>query len=299
MKESKWFLTKREFLTIGAFVIVTPLVLNYILFTWRAPWVYGDGNVWLGFWGNYSGGFVGALVAMWIANRQASEQRKVLKQQIEDQRTLDIEKEERVRAINQLPSLVKIQYELVGLEEQLWNVHADMQNKENTSKEETIRNQNARVFKGEYRYIETLKEKINNGTYKLTTKFMNDTYNMDNLKDEVYTYLEKIENVELHIQLIECLNFYRDFSLAVNYDLLKAQDEALDIIKSVTASEDKKKELMKQFMKLNKEKNLHHLNKQGGWKDFYEKGMLLQFRDVLANVKKEIEVVKEIQQKTK
>lgn len=236
---------------------------------------------------------------MWIANRQASEQRKILKQQIEDQRMLDIEKEERVRAINQLPSLVKIQYELEGLEEQLWNVHAYMQNKENASKEETIYTQNARVFKGEYKYIEKIKEEVNNGIYKLTIKFMNDTYNMNNLKDEVYTYLEKIENVELHIQLIECLNFYRDFSLALNYDLPKAQDEALNIIKSVTASEDKKREIMNQFMKLNKEKNLHHLNKQGRWKDFYKKGMLLQFRDALDNVKKEIEVVKEIQQKTK
>lgn len=49
MEERKWFLTKREFLTIGAFVVITPLVLNYTLFTWRASWIYGDGNVWLGF----------------------------------------------------------------------------------------------------------------------------------------------------------------------------------------------------------------------------------------------------------
>ncbi|MDA2738032.1 hypothetical protein PDQ75_23020 [Bacillus cereus group sp. Bc015] len=75
MGKRKGFLTWKEFLIVIICFVLTPVILNYVLFTWRAPRVYGDGDTWLGFWGNYSGAFVGALVALWIANRQVNHSR--------------------------------------------------------------------------------------------------------------------------------------------------------------------------------------------------------------------------------
>ena len=51
MRKQKWILRWKEILAVGGSFVVVPVILNYALFTWRAPQTYGDGDTWLGFWG--------------------------------------------------------------------------------------------------------------------------------------------------------------------------------------------------------------------------------------------------------
>ena len=48
---------------------VPPVLLNFTVFSWRSKQSFGDTDVWLGFFGNYSGGIIGALVALFILTK--------------------------------------------------------------------------------------------------------------------------------------------------------------------------------------------------------------------------------------
>jgi hypothetical protein len=50
--------------------ISIPILINYLLLTWKAPGVYGNADSWLGFLANYSGGIIGGVVAYIVANSQ-------------------------------------------------------------------------------------------------------------------------------------------------------------------------------------------------------------------------------------
>ncbi|MEC0273880.1 hypothetical protein [Peribacillus frigoritolerans] len=78
-------------------ILLFPVVVNFLLFQYKLPWVFGTSDNWLSFWGNYTGGLISAFVAYFIANSQ------IEKQQI-------INEHERI--IAQLPSLMRIRIEL-------------------------------------------------------------------------------------------------------------------------------------------------------------------------------------------
>jgi hypothetical protein len=86
------------------FIIAVPIIINYFLFTWHAPFVYGDANSWLGFLANYSGGIIGGIVAFLAAKKQMDFQR---------------ERENLQRYFAQLPSLTKLSLELSKMRQQL------------------------------------------------------------------------------------------------------------------------------------------------------------------------------------
>lgn len=50
-------------------VLLVPIVVN-ILVAIPSPWAIQEDSVWIGFFGNYAGGIVGAFVALIIAKRQ-------------------------------------------------------------------------------------------------------------------------------------------------------------------------------------------------------------------------------------
>lgn len=84
-------------------IIAVPMLINYLLLTWKAPFVNGDANSWLGFLANYSGGIIGGLVAFFAAKIQMDFQR---------------EREMRQRYISQLPTLTKLSLELSKMSRQ-------------------------------------------------------------------------------------------------------------------------------------------------------------------------------------
>ncbi|QDS35852.1 hypothetical protein [Brevibacillus brevis] len=81
-------------------IFATPILINYFLLTWRAPFVFGDANSWLGFLANYSGGIIGGLVAFFAAKIQMDFQK---------------EREKLQRYLAQLPTLTKLSLELTKM----------------------------------------------------------------------------------------------------------------------------------------------------------------------------------------
>ncbi|MFL1998516.1 hypothetical protein VYF65_004316 [Lysinibacillus irui] len=105
VKKNKWVYI---LLTIPA----VPILINFLLLTWRFPGVKGNHDDWLGFLSNYSGGIIGGIVAFVVANHQ-------VKKQMEEQ----IKNEEEVKYINQLPSILNLIFELEEMKASLINAH--------------------------------------------------------------------------------------------------------------------------------------------------------------------------------
>lgn len=87
-----------------------PILINFLLLTWRFPGVKGNYDDWLGFLSNYSGGIIGGIVAFVVANHQ-------VKKQMEEQ----IKNEEEIKYINQLPSLINLVFELEEMKTSIIN----------------------------------------------------------------------------------------------------------------------------------------------------------------------------------
>ncbi len=189
MEKRKWFLTWKEGLIVVFVFVIFPIIINYALFTWRAPQTYGDSDTWLGFWGNYSGAFVGAMVALWIANRQ-----------IHDSRKLELEKEQRQRKLAQLPSLVFLKYEMNWMIQEL---EVALENRKGyASVDEKSGEQLKDLSEDEKRaHLYRAEDKI---------------YDVKQTNIESYSYIANIEGVDLHVSLIECFNFHKEFSEIVS-----------------------------------------------------------------------------------
>jgi hypothetical protein len=69
---------------IYALLIMSPVIINYSLFTWEAPGVYKNSSAWLGFLGNYLG-FLGAfsIAIMQFKNQKQRDE----KQDVENNRS--------------------------------------------------------------------------------------------------------------------------------------------------------------------------------------------------------------------
>lgn len=195
MGKRKGFLTWKEFFIVIICFVFTPVILNYVLFTWRAPLVYGDGDTWLGFWGNYSGAFVGALVALWIANRQ-----------INDSRDLELEKEQRQRKVAQLQPLIIATREL---DEIIWSLK-----KINILKMEDLKSVRDELLeqKGgvELTYDELVKTKkeVESKVYKLRP-----------INDNLISSLHLIDDIDLQATLYSKVIQYQDFLKVLHSDI--------------------------------------------------------------------------------
>lgn len=89
----KW--VKIGLVIIGA--LAFPIILNFTLFKEKFTYAYGDGNQWLGFWGNYSGGILSGIVAYLVTIITIKEDRK--------KHSYDLK-------MSQLPAMVRIKLEL-------------------------------------------------------------------------------------------------------------------------------------------------------------------------------------------
>lgn len=92
---------KRHLIFIIAGCLLVPVVISQIIRLPLGSLTIGDENAWIGFLGSYVGGIIGGLVAFYVARYQ-----------IDRHFERQIANEEMLRYINQMPSLVKIKYEL-------------------------------------------------------------------------------------------------------------------------------------------------------------------------------------------
>ncbi|PGA99652.1 hypothetical protein [Bacillus toyonensis] len=206
MGKRKGFLTWKEFLIVIICFVLTPVILNYVLFTWRAPRVYGDGDTWLGFWGNYSGAFVGALVALWIANRQ-----------VNDSRDLEIEKEQRQRKVAQLQPLIIASREL---DEVIWSLRKIniLRRQGFESARDKLLEQKGGVELTEDELLE-IKKEVESKVYKLRP-----------INDNLISCLHLIDNIDLQATLYSKVIQYQDFLKVLLSDISEENLQADMII---------------------------------------------------------------------
>ncbi|PFK30595.1 hypothetical protein COJ18_27640 [Bacillus cereus] len=306
--DKKWFLSKKEIIYIIVIFVLFPIALNFTLFTTRFPLTYGDGDNWLGFWGNYSGGFMGALVALWIAHRQAKAQREDLenqltsqyehdkaqltsqyehdKAQLKAQQEYDEKKEGLNRKLRQLPALIFLKYELEKMNEEVNGVWKQKKD----------------IYKSEVTAIQTEKDvtKLNNEELKeIKEAVSRKSYEIKMINEKSYDYISLIDDITIHFQLIKCFNFYKDFSEAISIDVDELQHELNKVFSEYvenqsnnTSIENKSKgtrvkQLIQKTSKIRKEKDKI-------WKQMESEKMLEELENTLRNLKRELDIVTEL-----
>lgn len=281
-------MTWKEASIVALIFIVFPVILNYVLFTWRFPKTYGTGDNWLGFWGNYSGAFVGALVALWIANRQATEQREMLKEQLEEQRKDNLEqleqtrknevnKEIKQRKLAQLPALVFLHNELENLIT-YWQ-EAGKERKNVIDRLENVHRESG------HKLTEETKKKIKNEANEYS-------YKMIPVKEQVFSFVSLVEDVQLQIDLFNCFNYFKEFYEAATFDLNKLHDETNE--KRIMLGDAHKMQLLFSQYESLKQEMLEQ--KRIVWFLYDFSANFEAYKDTFQKVEDEIESIKKIKQ---
>jgi len=272
----------RSFWTYAIVILLFPVVVNFLLFQAKLPYVFGTEDNWLSFWGNYTGGLISAVVAYIVANSQIKKQLK-----------LDLAKERYSRTVNQLPALVRIKIEIEKFIKELEKVKSLREKfiEDNGG----IRKKRDNIDEEFVGIIESKREGI--PEFEVIEKH----YYMEIGESETFSYLEKIEDIDLHIDLITCFNFYKDFSDAMNYNMSLADKQREEVGEEVeklleTREFTKIQLINEQKGIMYRETETYYVKKKNSWKSFYDDHMLDKFKDVLARVNNEIEIIKHIKE---
>ncbi|MFK4377680.1 gas vesicle protein [Bacillus sp. RC218] len=279
MESRKWFLTWKEGLIVVFVFVIFPIILNYTLFTWRAPQTYGDGDTWLGFWGNYSGAFVGAMVALWIARKQAVEQKEILKQQLIDQNRQELAKEARNLKVIQAPALLQVQHEMKRMLKEL-------------EKADKLISLSANTFEGAMKYRKDKEELTSEEKEEARKEAQTAAIKMKDFNSQVFSHLQSIDSLELQIKLIDCFTFYDEFSYAIIYNEKKALEEFKKLTKEL--EETDKQSFRTLHFEYAAEDNRRRLKKIDAWSTFDTECKIEDFRETLKEIEKEIEEIRKI-----
>ncbi len=182
---------------------MVPIVIHFLSIPFGKFLTSGEVKDWLGFFGNYSGGFLGAVIAFVIAKQQGKEQDESLRKQLENQRKLELEKEYRQRKLAQLPALIAIQYELQAILDTLKLLQG--------------------IREKEYREI------LNGGNFQTLDMVVHDCkpYKIRELNKDIFSYLQLIDDVQLHGKLYLQFSQYNDMAQALE------QEVDMEIIESL------------------------------------------------------------------
>ncbi|MDN4073344.1 hypothetical protein [Fictibacillus terranigra] len=199
------------------------------------------------------------------------------KLQIRNQRILDRRKE----IIGQLPSLLRIEIELKKYYSEIIRV------KEH--RESLIRAHGG---------ICTFENDDEEGISEYELNGMQ--YKMEIFDDEHFKLLENISDINLHINLIKCFQFYKEFSTALNSDTIPLDNRIDEIVKEQVDHIDMNgytnSNLNYEANKINDEKSTIEDLKERAWKKALEDKVTEDFQKVIEDLEKEIEKVKDIKE---
>lgn len=246
-------------------LLLFPVLINFAVFSAKLPWVFGNADNWLSFWGNYTGGIISAIVAFIVTFLQIRNQRI-------------IEKEKGI--IVQLPALLRIEMEMEKFIDEIKRVKE--------IKENVIRANGGIID------FESDEEEKGISEYDL----YNRQYKIESFDDEYFKLIEMIRNVNLHIQIVKCFQFYKEFSYALNLDigtLNKRIDEIINIqLKNYHESNRVDKNNTYEANTINSDINNYSIKKHNVWRKLMEENIDSNFDQTLSKVKQEIEKVKRI-----
>lgn len=96
----------KQITAIVSIVVLTPIILGLILNIPGGSLTIGDENAWVGFFGNYSGGIIGGIVAFIIANSQVKhEQNSRLQDKTNQEKEENKKREEQEKYIKNVIDL--------------------------------------------------------------------------------------------------------------------------------------------------------------------------------------------------
>ncbi|MCM3584265.1 hypothetical protein M3182_00735 [Mesobacillus maritimus] len=257
------------------FAIIIPVLLNYLLFSWSAPKVNGSLNSWMGFLGNYSGGIIGALVAIMAARLQIEAHKKEISTQ---------------RKVQQLPTLIKIKNEIEILEENL--------NKLKKMGDEKNMQQPSQEAKEVQKHL-LIQGMIMEPRYQELSLFIK------KLREDTWTSIEKISSVNLQELIIQNYQTHSKIIDVLYTDLIRSEiriEEVEKIIDELKAKEDKSISEIEQLRHYQKEStellwiinfNLNERHKI--WDDLYVNNF---YKESVRSIKKlindEISIIRKI-----
>ncbi|WP_163529281.1 hypothetical protein [Halobacillus ihumii] len=129
-------------------------------------------------------------------------------------------------------------------------------------------------------------------------------YYMESPKENIEKYIDNIEDIELHIDVTDCFNFYQYFYDAVTYDMKFAdavrEVKNNDITRSLEQGDMEGLSLMShEIGKMYQETESYYGKKKKAWESLYENSMLFKLEETLEKVRKEKEKTRERKEKVK
>ncbi|HDX9535334.1 TPA: hypothetical protein ROX87_004804 [Bacillus thuringiensis] len=248
--------------------ILFPIVLNFLIVNFEVPWRYvGEAKDWLSFFSSYAGGFAGAIATLIVVTIQLNNQKK-----------MELEKEIRERKFKQLPALIYLENEMQKMVASLEEAYQQKVKFDSDEKAEKI--------------IEKGGELEEVDLSQIAVSVTNKQYDVRLVSEKSYEYIATIENVLLHVRLIECFNFYREFSQAVTQDLESFTMEYKKAIKEFAI--DKNEETTFKFVQMGQQRGKIVKEKSRVWKEFENKDMLKEFKSTLKELNNEFTLSMEL-----
>lgn len=259
-----------------------PFLLNLIITYLGTPWKYvGNGEDWLGFFSNYSGGFIGAIVALIVATSQGKQQKEILNEEIEAikeenklqferVRQAEKEKEEYQRKIAQIQPLIIAKYEVREIISSLQKVNfLRLKGVEHIQKRDKILNPT-------YEESLTMKQEVERKEYNLRP-----------VNENLLSCIHLIEDIDLQSKLYSKLSTYMDFIVALS--------------ENITSEEwnyNPEKGIPLQFAmfeahELDKKKSLIIAEKERFW-HYIDTGLIKQLASLLDRIEDELKASKSL-----
>lgn len=251
--------------------IAFPIVLNFLIVNFEVPWKYvGEAKDWLSFFSSYAGGFAGAVATLIVVTIQSKNQKE-----------MELEKENRERKFKQLPGLIFLNNEMQKMTKSLTEVYQMKLYFDVAEKTEKMLEKG-----GELEEVDLSQVAVNVTNKKYDTKLMS---------EKSYEYIATIEDVLLHVRLLNCFNFYSDFSQAVNQDIESLTIEYKKIVEEFATN--KNEETTFRFMEMGKQRAKIIGEKSRVWEEFESQHMLEEFTITLKDLQKELVQTKGLKDK--
>lgn len=256
-----------------ALVTIVPFFVNILMiFPYPKKLSVGDVSAWVGFFGNYSGGILGGLVAFGVAKYQIENQEKITEKEKYNLQS----NEKNIRRYNQLPALIKVKFLLEQIKSNLTTATA-------LGKKGNI------VLDG-----------INN----ISVKIEEMPLQLQSINKEYILAIESILSVDLQIKLIKLTNFYVEFDGIVASDISENQLQLNKInnkLKYLGARKNpSEKELFEiddlkiEGTKLGSKIAFISENKKILWKELLKENYLVMTDSILNEVNAEIDEIKKL-----
>lgn len=283
-----------------------PIGLNAVIENWKVPWNYvGVGKDWLGFFSNYAGGFIGAIVALIVAGKQGKEQRELARIQNEEQRELlgkqleeqrelverqleatkeenlaqferarqaETEKEAKQRKLAQLHPLIIAQYEVDQVIFSLKIV-------------DSLRIKNIQNIKERDNKDNPVEEEI----LEIKHEAERNVYNLRPINEILLSYIHLIEDMELQSKLYVKLSEYKDFCEVLAIDIKGENwnyrpNNGMDL-----------EDALYEARQINSRRETLIVQKKEQFWHLMATGLIIQFEKLLNEINLEINEVKKIE----